>query len=172
MPTFKSLVLLDTVPTGFPKPYQLSQNLSMDFPFAAMTRPCYIEPCGSFVMEKIGLLKKVTLSMEAGTSPELMDLTPRPSQLEFIYGLGTEGLTPFEFQLVDKTVGNEVRLQISGEQIPRVFQHLSLPSINIPETLNTIFFKFIVLEILHTNQREVIKALAENANCGDSCCCH
>ena len=54
--------------------------------------------------EKIGVLKKITLSVEAGTAPDSMDLTPKSAHFEFIYGLGTSGLTPFEIQLADKTV--------------------------------------------------------------------
>ena len=50
--------------------------------------------------EKIGALKKVTLSLEAGRSPEAMDLTSQPLPFEFIFGLGTAGLTPFEVELV------------------------------------------------------------------------
>jgi hypothetical protein len=46
-------------------------------------------------MEKIDLLKKITLCVEAGTDPDSMDLSPQSAQIEFIYGLGVSGLTPF-----------------------------------------------------------------------------
>jgi hypothetical protein len=123
-------------------------------------------------MEKIGPLKKVTLSIEAGTTPESMDLTPQPFLFEFIYGLGARGLTPIEFQLADKTVEDEVRLQTNGEQIPQVFQHLPLPSIRAPENVDVLYLRFRVMEIIPAEQREVIKALAEIADCGDACCGH
>ena len=123
-------------------------------------------------MEKIGPLKKVTLSIEAGTTPGSMDLTPQPSLFEFIYGLGTKGLTPIEFQLADKTVEDEVRLQINGEQIPQVFQHLILPPINISGDVDAFYLKFRILEVIPAEQREVIKALSEIADCGDDCCGH
>ena len=123
-------------------------------------------------MEKIGPPKKVTLSIEAGTTPESMDLTPQPSLFEFIYGLGTKGLTPIEFHLADKTIGDEVRLQIDGNQIPQVFQHLIPPSIKIPEDVDVLYLRFRVTEIIQAEQREVIKALAEIADCADDCCGH
>jgi hypothetical protein len=123
-------------------------------------------------MEKIGPLKKVTLSMEAGTSPESMDLTPQPSLFEFIYGLGTRGLTPIEFHLAEKTVGDEVRLRIDGNQITQVFQHLIPPPINVPEDADGLYLKFQVMEIIPVDQREVIKVLAEISSCGDDCCGH
>ena len=122
-------------------------------------------------MEKIGPLKKVTLSMEAGTTPESMDLISEPSPFEFIYGLGANGLTPIEFHLADKTVGDEVQLHIDGKQIPQTFQHLIPPPIKNPEDADGIYLRFQVLEIIPADQREVVKALAEISNCGD-CCDH
>ena len=122
--------------------------------------------------EKIEALKKITLSIEAGTAPDLMDLTPQSSQFEFIYGLGTSGLTPIEIQLADKTVGEEIQLHMSREEIPQVFQHLLLFSLNLPEQADSFYLKLKIKSVLQADQREVIKALAEIASCGDHCCGH
>ncbi len=122
--------------------------------------------------EKIDLLKKITLSVEAGTAPDCMDLTPQSSQFEFIYGLGISGLTPFEIQLEDKTVGEEIRLHVNREEIPQVFQHLTLFPLNLPEHLDGFYLKLKIMKVLPAEQREVIKALAEIANCEDYCCGH
>jgi hypothetical protein len=93
---------------------------------------------GTMETEKIEVLKKIILSVEAGTAPDSMDLTPQPAQFEFIYGLGTSGLTPFEIQLADKTVGQEVQLHLSREDIPQVFQHLAFFPLNLPERIPSI----------------------------------
>ena len=122
--------------------------------------------------EKIEVLKKITLSVEAGTAPDATDLTPQSSQFEFIYGLGISGLTPFEIQLADKTVGEEIHLHISREEIPQVFQHLLLFPLNLPEHLDAIYLKLKITRVIQADQREVIKALAEMANCEDVCCGH
>ena len=122
--------------------------------------------------EKIEVLKKITLSVEAGTAPDATDLTPQSSQFEFIYGLGISGLTPFEIQLADKTVGEEIHLHISREEIPQVFQHLLLFPLNLPEHLDAIYLKLKITKVIQADQREVIKALAEIANCEDHCCGH
>jgi hypothetical protein len=122
--------------------------------------------------EKIEVLKKITLSVEAGTAPDATDLTPQSSQFEFIYGLGISGLTPFEIQLADKTVGEEIHLHISREEIPQVFQHLHLFPLNLPEHLDAIYLKLKITKVIQADQREVIKALAEMANCEDHCCGH
>lgn len=122
--------------------------------------------------EKIDFLKKITLSIEAGTVPDSMDLSPQSSLFEFIYGLGSAGLTPFEFQLADKAVGDEVRLRINREEIQEFFQHLMLPPLNLPEKLDSFYLRVKIREVVPADQREVIKAMAEIANCGDHCCGH
>jgi len=122
--------------------------------------------------EKIDFLKKITLSIEAGTVPDSMDLSPQSSLFEFIYGLGSAGLTPFEFQLADKAVGDEVRLRINREEIQEFFQHLMLPPLNLPERLDSFYLRVKIREVVPADQREVIKAMAEIANCGDHCCGH
>jgi len=127
---------------------------------------------GKMETEKIEVLKKIILSVEAGTAPDSMDLTPQPSQFEFIYGLGTSGLTPFEIQLADKTVGQEVQLHMSRDDIPQVFQHLVFFPLNLPEHADSFYLKLKIKSVLQADQREVIKALAEIANCEDHCCGH
>ena len=122
--------------------------------------------------ERIDFLKKITLSIEAGTVPDSMDLTPQSSLFEFVYGLGSAGLTPFEFQLADKAVGEEVRLRINREEIQEFFQHLMLPPLNLPEKLDSFYLRVKIREVVPADQREVIKAMAEIANCGDHCCGH
>ena len=49
-------------------------------------------------MNKVKNLKKITLSLKAGTSKDSMNLTPKYSRLEFIFGLGSGGMTPFEYE--------------------------------------------------------------------------
>jgi len=122
--------------------------------------------------EKIDPLKKVTLSIEAGTTPDSMDLTPKSYQFEFIYGLGISGLTPLEMQLADRTVGEQIHLRISREEIPQVFQHLVLFPLTLPEHLDSVYLTIRITEVIPADQREVIKALAEMASCEDHCCGH
>ncbi len=122
--------------------------------------------------EKIDFLKKITLSVEAGTVPYSMDLSPQSSHFEFIYGLGSDGLTPFEFQLADKAAGDEVHLRINREEIREFFQHLILSPLNLPENVDAFYLTVKIREVVPADQREVIKALAEIANCEDHCCGH
>ena len=43
-------------------------------------------------MSKVENFKKITLSFQAGTSPDTMDLTPKHPEFEFIFALGPEGM--------------------------------------------------------------------------------
>ena len=46
-------------------------------------------------MNKVENLKKITLTIQAETSPETMDGAVKYHGFEFIFGLGPEGMTPF-----------------------------------------------------------------------------
>lgn len=128
--------------------------------------------CAAMETQKIDLLKKITLSVEAGTAPHSMDLTPQSSQIEFIYGLGVSGLTPFELQLADRTVGEEIQFLINRGEIPQIFQHLLHLPLNLPDDLDSFHLRLKVTKVIPADEREVIKALAEIANCEDHCCGH
>ena len=44
-------------------------------------------------------LKKITLSIAAGTTPQELDIIDQPLRFVFIAGLGPHGFTPFEYAL-------------------------------------------------------------------------
>jgi hypothetical protein len=122
--------------------------------------------------EKVGQLKKISLRLEAGTNPDIMDLTPEPVSYDFIYGTGIRGLSPFEFALADKRVGDIFNLHLRGEEIPRFFQHLFVPQLTTLGGVGAFCIRVRVVEVSEPDQREIIKAMAEAAACGDSCCSH
>ena len=66
-------------------------------------------------MDKVDNLKKVTLRLEAGTTADRMDLTPAALEYEFIFGIGSGGMCPFEYQLVNKAAGEEILIQVKRE---------------------------------------------------------
>lgn len=114
-------------------------------------------------MEKIENLKKVSLLLEVGN---------RATPFEFIFGIGTEGLSPFEFELAGKKVGDVVALQLRGEEVPHTFQHLMIPALDRLEGKDSFLLKVRVEKVSPADQKEVIKAMAEIASCGDHCCGH
>ena len=121
---------------------------------------------------KVDPLKKITLSVMAGTQPETMDLAVSPSTFAFIYGIGTDGLTPFEFQLADKSTGDEIIVHINCFQITEIFAHIAAPIPQIPEHIDAIHMKFKIIQITPADNREIVKAMAEISSCGSHCCGH
>jgi len=115
-------------------------------------------------------LQKVTLRVEAGTQAEDMNLTREPEQFAFIFGIGATGLTPFEYRLAAKSPGDEVCLQIPPHRWPVYFRHIALP-VRLPPALESdVYLKVRVKEVRAAAGREVVKALAEMAECGGCDC--
>jgi hypothetical protein len=114
-------------------------------------------------MEKIDHLKKVSLLLEAESQT-----TP----LEFIFGIGSEGLAPLEFELAGKKEGDTLALQLRGKDLTETFEHLMIPALDSLEGRESFVLKVRVERVSPADQKEVIKAMAEIASCGDHCCGH
>jgi len=123
-------------------------------------------------LHTIGPLKKVRLLLEAGPGPEKPDVTTGAIAFEFIFGMGSQGLCPFEFQLADKKEGDGLSLHVRGEDLGDLFQHLPLPSLPIRESADAFYLKVTIVKVSEADPKEVIKALAEAGSCGDHCCGH
>ena len=122
--------------------------------------------------EKVGPLKKIILSLQAAKEPNSEPMTEISPGFDFIFGIGPGGLTPFEYEISDRAVGDEVTIPLNRGDLEQIFQHLTVPAVNIPEDLGSFYLKVKVMDVAPADQREVIRALAELANCGDSCCGH
>ena len=85
-------------------------------------------------MNKVENLKKITLSIQAGMSQNTMNLTPKYPQVEFIFGLGLEGMTPFEYELADRTEGQSILLHLKKEDIYSFFEPVSYTHLRAHET--------------------------------------
>ena len=119
---------------------------------------------------KIEGIKKVALTMEGGESPEELTLWPKPLSLEFIYGIGTSGLTPFELLLSNKEAGDVMSLRMKRDEAAGYFMHLWHTLSGIPEDIGDVYFRLKITDVSDAGQNEVIKAMAEMTACGDSCC--
>jgi hypothetical protein len=109
--------------------------------------------------ESVGQLKKVRLMMERAG---------RQSLFEFIYGTGVAGLSPFEFELAGKRVGDKLELRLARKDVARFFEHLLPPPVmeDVPEVFALTVH---VVKVGRADEREIIKAMAEASACG-SCC--
>lgn len=112
--------------------------------------------------ESIGYLKKVALDME---------WEGEKAPFEFIFGIGTEGLSPFEFDLSDKGLGYEREFPLTREALGGFFRHL-LPPLFLYDISEAFTLKVRVAAITQPDQRELIRAMAEASSCGSNCCGH
>ena len=107
-----------------------------------------------------------------------MDLTPAYPQFEFIFALGQEGMSPFEYELVDKAEGDEVLLHIHKQGLYRFFEHLNPPILDLFDGRDDIYLKAKVADVATADNREVVKAMAAmtahgggGCDCGGGCGC-
>jgi len=122
--------------------------------------------------QTIGPLKKISLLLEAGTGPDKTDLTAGPIAFEFIFGAGSQGLCPFEFQLADKKEGDALSMRVRGEELADLFQHLLMSALAVLESVGAFYLKVKIVRVSEADPKEVIKAMAEAGSCGDHCCGH
>ena len=122
-------------------------------------------------MKKIEDLKKVTLLLQAGTSAERMDLTPSATEFEFIFGIGSGGMCPFEYQLVNKAVGEQIGIQVKKEELSSLFEHLHPPIMNLFKKQGALHLNIKILKIEQPENTEVIKALSGAASHHHACDC-
>lgn len=113
----------------------------------------------------------ICLEVRAGSKPGAQDLTSRPLSFEFIFGLGVQGLTPFECQLEGLPMGSETSLELKREAIPLTFLNLSHYFIKLGEKQSPLFLTVKVVDIRPAESREVIRAMARQTECGNDCCC-
>jgi hypothetical protein len=116
-------------------------------------------------------LKKITLTIEAGTSANKMDITARPQSMTFVYGLGTAGLTPLEYALADKSTGDEVLVSIRPGELARTFGHLQPLFKTDFEYSAEVHLRVRIDKIIPAEGREIISAMAAAAECGCDCGC-
>jgi hypothetical protein len=121
-------------------------------------------------MNKIENLKKIKLSWQAGTSQDTMNLTPKYPGLEFIFGLGSSGMTLFEYELVDKVEGQSVLIHLTKDGLQRFFEHLNPPLMDLFDVRNDIYLKVKIDAVTPAENREIIKAMAEVAAHGGTGC--
>lgn len=125
----------------------------------------------------IQLLKKVTLSLKIGCEPGKFSLTDAPISFDFIYGVASDGLSPFESALSDKHAGDTLIVSVKQADAHQFFGHIfhtlskSLGMKIMPET---ICLEIEVAAVTEPDDREVVQSLAsalKHGGCGGSCGC-
>lgn len=122
--------------------------------------------------QKISGIKKVSLTIKAGNKPDEMNLIKDPVSVDFIYGIGTYGLSPFEKVLTDRSKGEDLSIHIESGKTGEFFNHIHPALDELTDDADNIFFRIRIININEADHREVIKAMSERTGCGDDCCGH
>jgi len=113
-------------------------------------------------------LKKITLELQT---------TSGKTPFEFICGTASEGLCPFEYDLLHKVAGDQLHLSIPREKVFPTFAHLStslrraLVSTDLPDILD---LTVSIISVSDPDPREIVRAMAQAADqngCGGDCGC-
>ena len=122
--------------------------------------------------KSVDYLTKVTVSLEAGSGPDNMDLTRDPVQHTFVFGVAAHGITPFEKALFEGGVDDERTFPIQKDQACDILGHLGPPLLSRLSAPLPFFLKARITHIAQADDREVIQAMAATLNaCGDGCDC-
>ncbi|MBL0715259.1 MAG: hypothetical protein JJV98_16340, partial [Desulfosarcina sp.] len=76
---------------------------------------------------RVDYLKKVHLRLEAGSEIGQWDLTPESAALTFICGIASEGMCPFENELIGRAPGERFELTVAASRLADTFAHLLMP---------------------------------------------
>jgi hypothetical protein len=126
----------------------------------------------------IAILKKVTLSITSGSlggESGKVSQTGSPVTFQFIYGLASDGLCPFEIALHDKGVGESLSFKVLNNEAQEFFGHLFSPlrqALGLQIMSQMIVLDVEVKAVVDADNREVVQSLAKVGNgCGGSCGC-
>ena len=118
----------------------------------------------------IGYMKKISVILETGTSPDNMDLSEHPFSFQFIYGVGAEGVCLFEKALFEKRPGDKSLLEVDPRQAGEIFGHLKQPLINSLPMTAPFYLQTTITAIETADNREIVEALAKGTGSGDCGC--
>lgn len=121
---------------------------------------------------KIDNLMKVTLDVWKGSSEDNIDQSELPVRIHFIYGIGTAGLTEMEYALVEKKVGDVVRVKVGPTDFHALFSHLACKFHDVVGLhLADAWLMMKIVQISQADNREIVKAMADAGSCGGGCDC-
>ncbi len=123
--------------------------------------------------DTVEALKKVGVTVSAGSRPGKSDLTGGPAAMDFIFGLGVEGLTPFEYSLAGKSPGDAVQVPVAPGEMAKTFCHLNGRLPPMSKATGTFYVTARVDTVAPADSREVVQAMALMSQCGgeEGCGC-
>ena len=119
---------------------------------------------------QVEALRKVTLHLYAGCSSQ-NNPCPAEATLDFIFGLGKDGLAPIEREIAGKAIGSTIHVELPENGFYPFFGHIPLHHISLPSADEIACLKIKITNIEIPSAREVISAMAAVTPCGDGCGC-
>lgn len=111
------------------------------------------------------MLHTVALSVERETEQR-----SAPFVLSFVFGIGSAGLTPFEYELAGKKCGEEISISVPGEKISEYFGHILQKFPNLAKEKTVCHLKMKIEKIEKTSPAELVRAMSEMiGGCGCGC---
>lgn len=112
-------------------------------------------------------LKKVSLQLTAGSVPGATDLISTPQSIEFIYGVGSMGLTEFEYALAGKRIGEKGTITVNQHNRPEIFGHILPCEVQSRLTVDPCYVQYEIYRISDPAPREIVRSIASAAGgCG------
>lgn len=120
--------------------------------------------------KSIDNLKKVTLMLELVKHGEASPEKTVSDAYEFIFGIGSGGLSPIEMELQGRNQGERFIMSIKENEWPGVFGHLKAPDFSGPIEDADIDLTIFVKGVEPAEQKEIIQAMSAASACGADCC--
>ena len=108
-------------------------------------------------------LMKVSLTLTTGEDEPA-------APFNFIYGVGSQGITPFEKALFGKRVGDRIQLDLSPTDFCETIGHLELPLLKQTGIMQPISLTVAINAIDKATDQEVVRAMAAGGSCDDCGC--
>lgn len=123
-------------------------------------------------LESVDNLRKVKLLIKASKKDGGSEGSHAGEPYEFIFGIGSGGLSLVEMELQGLRQGGKVTLEVTQENLGEFFGHLQPPSLPELEKGARLSVTMIVEEVARAGQREIVQAMSDTAACGSDCCSH
>lgn len=123
----------------------------------------------------IAPLTKVTLGLTVTSGQRTDKPSESTADFDFVCGIGTQGLTAFEMDLMGKHPGERLQVHVGAATIEDYFEHLRTPMLEALATEPPFDLDLDVRTVSRISARELVHALARKGGdvggCGCGCDC-
>ncbi len=121
--------------------------------------------------KSVGPLDKVYLQIKAVPGKGNRQSEPVDTNAVLIYGVGSDGISPFEKMLHAKSVGDEFSLPVEPGVDGVIFCHLRHWLAHAIQMAPPYTLHVTVASVAPAPAQEVVRAMAQTTGCGGGCGC-